>query len=154
LEGYVVVEGHTLVVTPSHWTSRVSDDEGTGREKYAGIIYDRFLELYQKNKDVDWLVCGDFKDTPNDHRGKKVLHSSVGANAVMKGGREPLLFDLMMGKDPMTFGTHSYRGKFFIFDQILVSPGMLDNKGWSCDPNSVEVIKKSADKKGRPDPFG
>jgi endonuclease/exonuclease/phosphatase family metal-dependent hydrolase len=154
LEGYIVVDGHSLVVTVAHWTSRVSDDEGTGREKYADIIYNRFLEMYEKNKDVDWLLCGDFNDTPKDDSVVKNLHASGDRKAVMKGGSPPLLLDLLMDKDPLKYGTHSYHNNWFIFDHIVVSPGMLDNKGWQCDPDSVEVIRKSVDKKGRPDPFG
>jgi hypothetical protein len=154
LEGYIVVDGHSLVVTPSHWTSRVSDDTGEGRMKYADIIYGRFREMYETNKAVDWLVCGDFNDTPDDESVKKGLHSGGDPAAVALGGNPPPLFDPLMGKDSALFGTHAYRGKFFIFDQVLVSPGLLDSKGWQCEPDSVEVVKKSADKKGRPDPFG
>src|SRR5262245_8171187 len=155
LEGYVVVDGHSLVLTPSHWTSRVSDDEGSDRAKYADIIYDLFLEMYERNRDVDWLVCGDFNDTPEDDSVVKNLHASGDRKAVLAyKGKEPLLFDPLMGKDPNVFGTHHYRGHFFIFDQVVVSPGMLDGKGWSCDPDSIQVIKASADKKGRPIEFG
>src|SRR5262249_33064271 len=43
-------------------------------------------------------------------------------------------------KDPDAYGTHWFKGKWLIFDQIFVSPGMLDGDGWSCDPKSVQTI--------------
>jgi hypothetical protein len=44
-----------------------------------------------------------------------------------------------------------------IFDHLVVSPGLLDNEGWSCDPNTVRTINtltKPGDRLGRPWRFG
>jgi endonuclease/exonuclease/phosphatase family metal-dependent hydrolase len=51
-------------------------------------------------------------------------------------------------------GSHHYRGRDFLFDQIVVSPGMLDQSGWRVDPDSGAIVKEIADRKGRPLPFG
>ena len=48
------------------------------------------------------------------------------------------MYNLMAGKDAKEFGTHYYKD-WHLFDQIVVSPGLLDDKGWSCDPDSVQV---------------
>ena len=47
LEVHIEVNGHDLVVLASHWTSRVSDKRGTGRDKYADEIYGRFHAMYR-----------------------------------------------------------------------------------------------------------
>jgi endonuclease/exonuclease/phosphatase family metal-dependent hydrolase len=155
LEGHVKANGHDLVVMASHWTSRLTDEEGEGRSKYADEIYHRFRELYAKDPAVDFLVCGDFNDTPEDESVTESLHATGDRAAVRAGRGGPLLLDLFAGKDPQHFGTHNHRGKWYIFDQIVVSPGMLDDRGWSCDPDSVKTVNdQTADKKGRPEDFG
>jgi hypothetical protein len=63
---------------------------------------------------------------------------------------------LSAGKDAKHFGTHYYKG-WHIFDQIVVAPGMLDQKGWSCDPDSLRVVNdlhRAKDKQKRPWRFG
>jgi endonuclease/exonuclease/phosphatase family metal-dependent hydrolase len=155
LEGHVTANGHDLVVIASHWTSRISDDEGEARSRYAEEIYGRFRAMYEKNPAVDLVVCGDFNDTPDDDSVVNDLHGTDDRALVRAAHGEPHLLDLLAGKDREDFGTHNYRGKWFIFDHIVVSPGMLDAKGWASDPDSVKTINdRTADKKGRPEDFG
>lgn len=154
LETHLIAQGSELVLMPSHWTSRVSDEEGGGREKYADLIYGRYRAMFKSNPDVDLLVCGDFNDTPDDTSVKVNLHAVGDAEAVRKADGE-LLFNLLAGRNPEEFASHKYGSKWFAFDQIVVSPGMLDRKGWSCDPESLTVVREGlTDKKGRPFPFG
>jgi hypothetical protein len=162
LEGRIKVEDHELVVIASHWTSRVSskeDREGAGRDRYAEEIYGRFHAMYRSNPQVDLLVCGDFNDDPTDESVTKYLHAAGDISAVRRaaGARveEPPLLDLFLGKDPEKFGTHHYKDQWNIFDQILVSSGLLDDTGWSCDPGSVRTVNGlTADRKRRPRDFG
>jgi endonuclease/exonuclease/phosphatase family metal-dependent hydrolase len=158
LEGHVVVDGNDLVVLASHWTSRVSsktDEEGEGRDKYASEIYGRFHAMYRTNPDVDLLVCGDFNDDPDDESVRDYLHAVGDPKAVRAGGREPLLLDLFANVDQKTSGTLWHRGKWNVFDQIVVSPGMLDDRGWGCDPDSARIVNDlTADRRGHPMDFG
>jgi endonuclease/exonuclease/phosphatase family metal-dependent hydrolase len=158
LEGHVVVNGHALVVLASHWTSRVSsktDEEGSGRDKYAQEIFGRFHGMYKKDPAVDLLVCGDFNDDPGDESVREYLHAGGDAAAVRASGAEPQMLDLFARKDAETYGTLWHRGKWNIFDQIVVSPGLLDDRGWTCDPDSVRTIHDlTADRRGHPMEFG
>jgi endonuclease/exonuclease/phosphatase family metal-dependent hydrolase len=157
LEGHLEVNGHELVILATHWTSRVSDEEGEGRDKYADICFGRYRGMHTGNPQVDLLICGDFNDTPDDDSVKDHLHATGDRAAVRRDGHPPLLLDLMAGKDPEQFGTHNYRNKWFIFDHIVVSPGMLDAHGWSCDPDSVKTVNSLArpgDRQRRPWRFG
>lgn len=164
LETHIEVNGHDLVVIASHWTSRVSDRDGNkksgGRAKYGDLIYGRFKAMVRSNPKVDLLVCGDFNDNPDDPSVTERLHA-VGDREKVLSGEGPYLYDLFAelwertkhgGKD----GTHFYRGHAFIFDQIAVSPGMLQDTGWRCDPDSVAIVKdgKMTSRKGTPIPFG
>ena len=76
---------------------------------------------------------------------------------MLRASDPPLFFNLMADKDPRGgFGTHYYN-KWFIFDQIAVSPGLLDRAGWSCEPASVKTINtlyRPGDRLQRPWRFG
>src|SRR5262249_15573643 len=152
LEGHIHVNGHELVVVASHWTSRLSDEKGEARARYADQIYGAFQAMHKNNRHVDVLICGDFNDPPDAESVTQHLHATGSVGAVKKNGAPPRLLNLMAEKDPAQFGTHYYR-KWWIFDQLVVSPGMLDNAGWSCDPKSVHVensLVRPGDKQRRP----
>jgi endonuclease/exonuclease/phosphatase family metal-dependent hydrolase len=150
LEGHIEVNGRELVVLATHWTSRVSDKLGEGRDKYADQIYGRFRAMHKSNPDVSLLVCGDFNDNPDDVSVTKHLHATGDLNADKANGDPPLLYDLFAnlwaeqasgGRQPPV-GTHFYRGKAFIFDQIVVSPGMVNGGGgWQCLVETAEIVK-------------
>jgi endonuclease/exonuclease/phosphatase family metal-dependent hydrolase len=158
LETHLTVNDHDLVVIASHWTSRVSDKEGDGRDKYADQIYGRFRAMYKSNPAVDLLICGDFNDTPEDDSVKDNLHATGNREAVRQSSDPPLLLDLLAGKDPAEFGTHYHSGKPYIFDHIVVSPGLLDDNGWTCEVDSVRTVNALTDphdkKHRRPWRFG
>jgi endonuclease/exonuclease/phosphatase family metal-dependent hydrolase len=158
LEGHVVVNGHDLVILATHWTSRVTNETGGAREKYADQIYGVFRAMYMSNRKVDFLVCGDFNDPPEAPSVTDHLHATGDIQAVLEFRPEPLLFNLFADKNPSAgFGTHHFGKQWFIFDQIVVSPGLLDSEGWSCDPQSVRTINnlvKPGDRYGRPWRFG
>ena len=158
LEGHIVVDGHDLVVIASHWTSRTSDEAGAHRDKYADQIHGAFRAMYTSNPQVDLLVSGDFNDPPDAPSVTEHLRATGDLEAVLQPHRDPLLLDLFAGKDPWAgFGTYFYAGRWEIFDQIAVSPGLLDNQRWSCDPESartVNTLVRPGDKKHRPWRFG
>lgn len=157
LKTQVELNGHALTLLVGHWTSRL--DKGDDRRAlYADKMYGEFRRAFTADENADVLLCGDFNDTPDDDSVVKHLHSSGDAEAVKAARDTPLLFNLFAGKDPKEYGTHYYSGKWYIFDQILVSRGLLDRAGWWCDPATARPFKtgltKEADKKGRPWRFG
>jgi endonuclease/exonuclease/phosphatase family metal-dependent hydrolase len=164
LEGHITAGGHELVVIASHWTSRMSektDEPGRGRDKYGDQIYGQFVAMHRTNPRVDLLVCGDFNDTPVDESVTRHLHAVGDREKVLQATNPPLLLNLMADKDPRDFGTHYAQdrrdgaGEWYIFDQIVVSPGMLDDRGWSCVPDSVRTVRDlTADAHARPWRFG
>jgi endonuclease/exonuclease/phosphatase family metal-dependent hydrolase len=154
LEGHLTVNGHELVVIASHWTSRITDEEGEARDKYANQIYGEYKAMYRSNPKIDLLVCGDFNDPPDEPSVVKHLHAIGDRDRVCRAEDEPLLLDLMAGKSAEEFGT-LYHKKWYIFDQIAVSPGLLDDEGWSCDVDSVRTMNQyTAQRNGHPKAFG
>jgi endonuclease/exonuclease/phosphatase family metal-dependent hydrolase len=147
LEGHIKVNGQDLAVLATHWTSRVSDERGEGRDKYADQIYGRFRAMYKADPDVSLLVCGDFNDNPDDPSVQEHLHATGELNKVRAGGDPPLLYDVFAdlwarNKGGKEVGTHFYRGKAYIFDHLVVSPGMVNGKGgWQCQVDTAEIVK-------------
>jgi endonuclease/exonuclease/phosphatase family metal-dependent hydrolase len=140
LEVHVNVRDQDLVVLVSHWTSRVSDHTGEMREKYGDQIYGTFKAMYKSNPKVDFLVCGDFNDTPTDASVRDHLHAVGDKEAVLNAVEEPLLFNLLAAAADKGLGSHFDRGRWYLFDQIAISRGMLDGEGWSCDPQTATVV--------------
>src|SRR5262249_10306044 len=144
-----------LVVIASHWTSRVSDKsaEGASRARYADKIYGRFKAMYKSNPKVDLLVCGDFNDNPDDPSVTEHLHATDDAAAVRRRD-EPALFTRVAGARTDAEGSHYYGRKAYMFDQVCLSPGLLDDEGWSYVDGSAKVVKQMDDGKGHPLRFG
>jgi endonuclease/exonuclease/phosphatase family metal-dependent hydrolase len=143
LEAHVAANGHDLTVIASHWTSQLRQRDGSDgderRAKYAAAIYDVYRVAARSRPDVDLLVCGDFNDTPDADPVVQELHATGDRAQVVPTGDSPRLLNLLAGRSSQLFGTLWYDGKPLIYDQICVSPGMLDPAGWSCDPESVRV---------------
>jgi endonuclease/exonuclease/phosphatase family metal-dependent hydrolase len=158
LEGHVVVEGKELTIFATHWSSRLQTSAELTRAKYADTIYSAFAQMHRANPNVAVIVCGDFNDTPQDKSVVQHLHSSDDAGQVRLAKSEPLLYNLFAAKDAAKgWGSHFYSGKWFIFDQILVSPGMLGDTGWCCDTKSVVTfnsLSRPGDTQRRPWRFG
>jgi endonuclease/exonuclease/phosphatase family metal-dependent hydrolase len=141
LEVQVTVNNHTLHLVASHWTSQLSDkgdDETRGRFAYANAIHEVYTDAIRANPKVDFLVCGDFNDKPDADSVVKHLHMIGDAKLVTADANPPKLLGLLSDKSPERFGTHYYSGPL-IYDHIGISPGLLDDAGWGCLVDTVEV---------------
>ncbi len=146
LETHLIVNNHDLTILAAHWTSKIRKDDGTdgesGRRNYANTLAGVYSGILKKKPDADILVCGDFNDTPDSDPVVKSLRAIGDRDAVRKSAStgNPLLLDLMAGKDPAKYGTLWYNGKPLIYDHICVSSGLLDEVGWTCAPASLQTI--------------
>jgi hypothetical protein len=158
LEGHIKVDGKELVILAAHWTSRIRKGSEDHRADYGDRIYGTFKGMYRSNPRVALLVCGDFNDNPDDDSVTAHLHAVGDKDAVLASTKEkPLLLNLFADKDRKEYGTHYDRGKWSIFDQIAISPGLLEGGDWSCDPKSVKTVNtlvRPGDESKRPWRFG
>jgi endonuclease/exonuclease/phosphatase family metal-dependent hydrolase len=157
LEGRVVVDEQELILFVAHWTSQLGGKESEGRrDEYADKIYGAANAIFISHPAADFLICGDFNETPQAEAITKHLHATGDWRAV-RASDKLLLYNLMANKDPAAgFGTLYYK-HWLIYDHILVSPGLLDERGWSCEPDSVKVVNtlhKESDRQRRPWRFG
>jgi endonuclease/exonuclease/phosphatase family metal-dependent hydrolase len=153
LKVHIEAEGKELIVVASHWASRVSDADGRRRAGYANMIFGDFKAAFKANPKVDYLVCGDFNDNPTDKAVTNNLNASGDLKKVLATENKPIFFNPFAALFKKGEGSHFFRDKPLLFDQILLSPGLLDGEGWSYKNNSATIIKKFV-YKGRPDRFG
>jgi hypothetical protein len=112
-----------------------------------------FLAAKKEGRQLEFMVCGDFNDNPDDESVTAHLHATGDIDAV-RAGTEPLLLDLFARAYQRGEGSHYYGSKVYVFDHICVSPGLLDDAGWSCDVDSAQIVKQMATRQGRPNRFG
>src|SRR5207247_10475750 len=75
----------------------------------------------------------------------------TGDRAKLTSGAGPMLFNLAAAPDPEKYGTLSHHNRWNLFDQILVSPAMLNGADWTCDPGTFHTEReKSQNRRGRP----
>lgn len=149
LEAHLEAEGEPLVVLASHWTSRVTDETDAKRTAYAETVYRAAMGQIQADPAADVLLSGDFNDTPEDLAVRVHLRAVGDPKAVWLGDGKPRLLNLMIGKDPNLEGTFYYRGRWQILDQILVSPGLLDQAGWRVLPETARTENPPGLRAGR-----
>jgi endonuclease/exonuclease/phosphatase family metal-dependent hydrolase len=155
LKVHVTENDKELVIIASHWTSRLNDDKGRGRANYADAIYGDYKAAYKANPKVDYLVCGDFNDDPSDAAVTDHLNATGNLDKVLslKKGDAPLLFNPFVALHKANKGSHYYRDKAHVFDQICLSPGLLDGEGWQYVNKSAAIVEKLSFR-GKPDRFG
>jgi hypothetical protein len=59
---------------------------------------------------------------------------------VRQSGPEPRLLDLFAHWNGDPPGTIYGRGKWSVFDHVCATRGLLDERGWSCDPKNARVF--------------
>ena len=142
LEGHLRHNGYELIAIVAHWTSRVTDAKDNGRRRlsYANDCYGRVNAILKQNPNADVIVCGDFNDEFRDASLQKGLRATNSAEAVRNSVDVPLLLDLFAGWSGQPPGTIYHERKWFIFDHICITRGLLDDLGWGCDPKSAEIF--------------
>lgn len=126
--GFLTVEGklagEPVVIIVCHWPSRFSGPfyrESAGRQVKA--IKDKLL---QENPDRKIFVMGDMNDDPID----KSMHQELSAKAEISKVKDGDMYNpwynilAKQGK-----GTLAYNGSWNLFDQIVMTPNLLDRTG-------------------------
>lgn len=128
--------GDTLHVFVNHWPSRFggqADMRQLAAERVRGEVDD----LLKMNKQAKIVIMGDFNDDPINKSIKKVL----GASDKYKKLDEGELYNPSADVFKQGVGTLFYRGAWNLFDQIIVSQGMLtDAEGISYQQGTFSIF--------------
>ncbi|NQU28739.1 MAG: endonuclease/exonuclease/phosphatase family protein [Candidatus Marinimicrobia bacterium] len=158
-----------LHIFVNHWPSHWGGTEQTFplRVKTARILRARIDALLKKDPRAEILVMGDLNDEPSDPSVQNYLGTTFkrpgpsvkddmancGDTAAMKescggcpsaqvgGAKAALLWNLMEPFEGRKNGcSYKYRGTDKNIDQIIVSPGLADDKGLGIVENSITII--------------
>jgi endonuclease/exonuclease/phosphatase family metal-dependent hydrolase len=112
----------------NHWPSRIGGLEQTEpkRVAVAQLLKSKTDSVINKNPNANILVMGDMNDEPSN----KSLGEVLGAKSPEV--KNAALVNLMYPVHANKKGSYNYRGTWNMLDNIVVSAGLLDNKGFQC----------------------
>ncbi|MFT6336942.1 MAG: putative extracellular nuclease [Halioglobus sp.] len=122
-----VLDGDTTHVLINHWPSRSGGEKRSAprRNKAAEKVKEIVDKLKSINPDVKVLVMGDFNDDPTSKSLKSVLRAKGKIKDVNSSSD---MFNPMYDPYRRGLGSNAYRDNWSLFDQIIVSPGLLDKE--------------------------
>lgn len=113
---------HYFVV---HWPSRRKGTKETehNRIQVAEILRSKIDKLLDKNPNERIIIMGDFNDEPSN----KSIHKYV---------MEDDFYNLHRRYEDKSTGTVNHQGDWLVFDQIIVSKSLLDDKTYNLTKKS------------------
>ncbi len=133
--------GDTCHIFINHWPSRSSGQLETEKDRFvaAGLLRRTTDSIQLLNSRAKILIMGDFNDEPSDESLAVVLNARVVQEESLSAG----LYNLACNSDtgePVQ-GTLKYQGTWNIFDQIIVSAGLLtDTQGMHVKPDGFTIL--------------
>ena len=113
----------TLHVFVNHWPSRVGGirQSEPGRMLAASLVRHKVDSIFSRNAWANIVVTGDLNDGPLD----KSLTSGLQTLNDTAMNKHSALFNLTAYKMKEPTGTIKYQGKWSVYDQMIVSGGLL-----------------------------
>ncbi len=123
------INGEAISFVVIHWPSRRGGEQESESRRLAAAKATRELieEEWSDNAGADIIVMGDFNDDPFNRSVTEVLKASTGNAASL--GTDEFLNPVGALHDPESIGTLTYRGKWNLFDQVLISQNLTDEDG-------------------------
>lgn len=153
--GFLVVSGllagEKLTIIVNHWPSRGADAPARIiAGKQVRVLKDSLLKEDANSKII---IMGDMNDDPMDESMSQALGAKKEISEVEEGGLYNPWWNTLAEKK---IGTLTYRGKWNLFDQIVVSSNLLGNDASTLKFCKHEIfardfmIQQSGDYKGSP----
>ncbi|RJP59570.1 MAG: hypothetical protein C4543_06430 [Ignavibacteriales bacterium] len=125
-----------LDVFVNHWPSRRGGEESSQpRRVNAASTLKRYVDSLQTIREFsNFLIVGDFNDEPNNYSLDEILSAKKMTDTTAS------LINLAWDDFENGRGTHLYNRDFNMLDQIIISRGLLDEKGLEYLKDSFEII--------------
>lgn len=147
------LDGDPIHVLVNHWPSRRGGEKATAPLRNLAAMYNRNIvdSLQQVDPKAKVFVMGDMNDDPVSPSMKDILRGKNKKEKVKKKD----MFNPYMNYYKKGFGSNAYRDAWSLFDQIVMSPGVLkDDDGYyfykSKIYNKRYLIQKTGQYKGYP----
>jgi len=131
--------GDTVHVFVNHWPSRTGGEEESApkRGRAARVDKNAIDALLERNPATKIIVMGDFNDNPTD--------SSIAVILAAKGEQSKVsdtdLYNPWADIYKTGAGTEQFRDSWNLFDQIIVSGSLLQNKNHKLGYGKAEIYK-------------
>lgn len=117
-----------LHIFVNHWPSRIGGVAQTEPKRIlvATLLKSKIDSVLLENPAANIVVMGDMNDEPDN----RSLSETLGAQT--PGTNSEGLVNLMFPVDQQEKGSYYYQGNWNMLDNIVVSAGLLDDKGFQC----------------------
>lgn len=126
--GFLTVKGELageqVTVIVCHWPSRFAGSPY--RDRAAQLVKDIKDSLLRENPDNKILVMGDMNDDPTNRSMKDILAARAEVKDVKDGDMYNPWYDILVKQGT---GTLTYQGSWNLFDQIVITPNLLNRDG-------------------------
>jgi len=118
-----LLNGETVHILVNHWPSRYGGEEETKPMRRAAAELSKKISdsLLSINPKANIIIMGDLNDDPGDPSVLEVLN----AGNLDEGAS---LYNPMLEKHQSGDGTLTYRGKWNLFDQIIMTPALVNGQ--------------------------
>ncbi|MBV6440381.1 MAG: hypothetical protein EPGJADBJ_02049 [Saprospiraceae bacterium] len=123
-------EGDPIHVMVGHWPSRRGGESGSewARKAAAGVCRQLADSILAINDQAKIIIMGDLNDDPTNKSLTQVLNAKGSTEDMKKGELYNTMYDHFKNGN----GTLAYRDSWNLFDQMIVSQGLVSKKagGW------------------------
>lgn len=125
----ILGKSDTVYIFVNHWPSRRGNVDNSERRVFAAQTLQHAIDSVRKeSKNAQLIVMGDFNDTPADKSIGQLMEESS-------------LVNLMTLEKKMGNGSHYYKKEKNIFDQLMVSESLLQEKGFYVQPDGGRIFQ-------------
>ena len=117
-----ILAGEPVHIIVCHYPSRSGRNRSSALREHAASISKHIVDsIYSVDSNAKIIIMGDLNDDPDDKSCRVVLGARKTQEQTEKGG----LFNAMWEFHDKGIGSLSYRGRWNLFDQIIISEPLL-----------------------------
>ena len=139
LQVHGILKGDTIDVLVNHWPSRRGGEDASEQKRAlaAKVNKDAIDQIMKNNPYAKVIVMGDLNDNPTDNSITDILGATGEQNQVLRSG----MYDPWTAVYNSGAGTEVYQHNWNLFDQIIVSCGLLKNPNHKLHYEKAAVFK-------------
>ncbi len=136
-----ILDGDTLNIIVNHWPSRRGGEKKSVHLRNAAADLNRHIvdSILNINPDAKIIVMGDLNDDPDNDSVLKHLRAVEKKEKMQTGDLYNAMWDLYKSG----IGTLAYQGQWNLFDQIIVSKGLLDRNMDSWELYAAHIFNEN-----------
>jgi hypothetical protein len=136
-----ILDGDTLNIIVNHWPSRRGGEKESAPLRNAAADLNRHIvdSILTLNPNAKIIVMGDLNDDPDNDSVLKHLRAKGKKDKLLPGDLYNTMWDLYKSG----VGSLAYRGQWNLFDQIIVSQGLLNNNMESWELYATHIFNEN-----------